>query len=386
MVDRTLHHRTALSQTHRNTGWAAAALLFALAAPAAGLAQSPRNAHAADSAPRRTEVVLEIVTDRLGSNVAAQEWGRLMQRFGYEFHMRRSPLAEKPSLRETTFGRLRRVTVQGRLDTLGRLIMPNGKTYTLPRADKLIDWLRELELYGAQGRPKNDASFGFTKAQLSRIAAALANPVATDLSAETLAEALKKLQLSPSLPVVVDSRAAAAWRQAGDTKVGQSFRGIAKGTALAAMLGNVGLAFRPWREPDGRFVLQIVLPEPDRAVWPIGRPVQGLPRDVAPQLYQFIDVELNDVPLRDVLDAVALKTGVPIIYDFAAIEEAGADLSEKISFGPKRTTWSLFLKSVTNPRKLTRLYRLDDAGRPFVLITSIRRGVIEPSRAARSRK
>lgn len=366
---------------------AAAALTVLAAWNASASAQPPRPAPSSGtdgSGPTRTEVILEIVTDRLGSNVAAQEWGRLMQRFGYEFHMRRSPLAEKPSIREATFGRLRRVTVRGRLDPLGRLVMPDGKTYTLRRADKLVDWLRELERYGAQGAPREDATFGLDKPQLDRVAAALAAPVQSDLTERTIAEAIETLRLPAELPVRIDARARAHWAEVRDRKAGQALRGVAKGTALAALLRSVGLAFRPWREANGQVVLQVVLPEADRAVWPIGWPVKGLPRDIAPRLYRFIDVELTDVPLRDVLDAVSIKADIPVVYDFDAIEEAGADLSEKISYGPKRTTWSLFLKSITNPRKLTRIIRLDDAGKPFILITSIRRGIIEPSRKERS--
>jgi hypothetical protein len=42
-----------------------------------------------------------------------------------------------------------------------------------------------------------------------------------------------------------------------------------------------------------------------------------------------------------------------------------------VTVKPKKTAWFQLQKSVTNPHHLTRDLRIDEAGKPFVLVTPI---------------
>ena len=70
-------------------------------------------------------------------------------------------------------------------------------------------------------------------------------------------------------------------------------------------------------------------------------------------MFEFIPVELEDVKLLDVFDAVSVKTEVPIYIDHYRIEAKPIDLANlRVSHPSRQTTWGLLLKRVTNPAKL----------------------------------
>ncbi len=47
-----------------------------------------------------------------------------------------------------------------------------------------------------------------------------------------------------------------------------------------------------------------------------------------------------------------MKTGVPVQVDHYRIEAKGIDINELVvNYPPKKTTWSLLLKGITNPNK-----------------------------------
>ena len=79
------------------------------------------------------------------------------------------------------------------------------------------------------------------------------------------------------------------------------------------------------------------------------------------------------MPLTDVLTAASQASEVPLLIDHHAIERAEIDLSElKVTVPNRKTTWGLLLRQVTFPHKLGRRIVADDAGKPFVLITTLK--------------
>ena len=63
---------------------------------------------------------------------------------------------------------------------------------------------------------------------------------------------------------------------------------------------------------------------------------------------------------------------MPIHLDHFDIEAHGIDVDKiVISYPAKKTSWSLLLRSITTPYKLTRKFRVDEKGRPFVWVTPL---------------
>jgi hypothetical protein len=86
-------------------------------------------------------------------------------------------------------------------------------------------------------------------------------------------------------------------------------------------------------------------------------------------------IELTDVELSDVLVAISKLAETPILIDHAELDAKQIDLEKiKVSFPRKMTTWSLALRQLVIPKRLTRELWQDEAGRVFVWITTTRAG------------
>ena len=89
----------------------------------------------------------------------------------------------------------------------------------------------------------------------------------------------------------------------------------------------------------------------------------------------MVPIELADVELSDVLTAISELAETPILIDYAELEARQIDLEKiKVSFPRKMTTWSLALRQLVVPKRLTRELWQDEAGRVFVWITTTRAG------------
>jgi hypothetical protein len=247
-------------------------------------------------------------------------------------------------------------------------------------AGALEEWLRELKTYGAQGNPSGQALWGLTKDQFDELFRALAAPVGAGTSGLSFDAAIAGLRLPARYPFRVSPSAESVLRAAGlrERQADLQLEGFAQGTALAMLLSQYGLGFRPNRTPRGTVELSCVAFEDERTVWPIGWDVyEGpSPASLAPALYQQTTVDLKDQKLSDLLDAISEKTRTPIRIDRSRVEARGLNLDAILVTVPNsRVTWTSLLQKITNPSYLTVKIRRDEAKRPFVWITTLPRTI-----------
>ncbi|MFM9963945.1 MAG: hypothetical protein ACKV2Q_22310 [Planctomycetaceae bacterium] len=325
-----------------------------------------------------TEVSLELIASAAAATEHAQAWGQRLQKLDIRFQTRQAIVGDKPEVKEKKLGRLRQVTVVAVLDRNGRILC-HDRNFTLAEAEKLGEWIRELKTYGAQGAPHGKPMFGLDERQFSGVMHELTPAVTADTQGLSLEAALAKLSLSEKHPLRMTPEAQRAARMIDSSKtLRQSTRGLSIGTALAATLGEFGLAFKPLRTPDSKIELAVIPREDRQDAWPTGWPLdpdkpQG---QLVPALFKSVPVNLDDVPLTDVLTAAAEASEVPILIDYHAIEADGIELSElKVTVPLRKSTWGLLLKQVTFPHKLGRRIVADEAGKPFVIITTLKESV-----------
>lgn len=335
-----------------------------------------------------TDVSLELIATATAATEHAQAWGQRLQKLDIQFQTRQAVAGDKAEVKEKQLGRMRRVTVVAVLDRNGKIVC-HDRAFTLAEADKLAEWIRELKTYGAQGAPQGKPLFGLDDRQFGGVMRALSVPVEIDLEGLSLESALAKLPLPEKHPLRMTPEAQRAARLLNaDKKVRTDARGLSVGTALAATLGEFGLSFKPLRTPEGKIELSVSPREPGQDAWPIGWPLdpdkpQG---QVVPALFKTVPVALDDVPLTDVLTAASQASEVPLLVDHFAIEREEIDLSElKVTVPNRKTTWGLLLRQVTFPHKLGRRIVADDAGKPFVLITTLKE-TLKENPAAKSSK
>jgi hypothetical protein len=200
--------------------------------------------------------------------------------------------------------------------------------------------------------------------------------VDADLTKLPIGEAIAKLPLPKEYPVRLSSAAQAQISLAGaKNRVRQDVRGFSAATALAIMLNDCRLGFRPNRTAADGLEL-VVEPLGQRTdQWAIGWPLQKQRIKAAPKLFTMTPIELDQVQLTDLLTTVAELTETPIMIDYYEIEQKNIDISKlTVSFKRAETSWSVALKNVANPKKLSREIWQDEAGHAFVWITTNRPG------------
>jgi hypothetical protein len=96
-------------------------------------------------------------------------------------------------------------------------------------------------------------------------------------------------------------------------------------------------------------------------------------RAASPAL-QIPGSRINDTPLSEALNAIGQRLELPFIFDHNALAREGIDIdSEKVSLPPGRTYYMRIITRLLSQAKLTSDLRVDEAGRPFLWITSIRK-------------
>ena len=336
---------------------------------------APRQPAPAGKSESKTLLEVELLLDGDGAALRVHEWSRAFRDLGVSVRVRRGVAGDEAGVTEQPLGPLRQVRVLGKLDRSGRIVLPD-RTFSPSETEKLGEWIRELQTCGAQGNPDGKPLWGLSKTQFGEIYEALGRTgVEAELAGEPLVPALTRMGLPEAYPVRLTADAREHLAGHGDAAVRKDVRGFTHGTALAMVLNDFGLGFRPLRTPGGsiEFVIDPLAKVED--AWPVGWDPEGPPGAVAPQLFEIVPVELDEVPLEDVLVAISEKAEIPVRIDHRLIEKHRIDLGAiRVSFKPKRTSWNLLLRAILNARRLSHQLRIDEQGRPFVWVSTLKIG------------
>jgi hypothetical protein len=323
--------------------------------------------------PSSTMINMELVTIGDGTALKAREWMEIISKMDVTLTVRSGRPTEKVEVTEKkAAGTLRTVNVRGILDNKGQLILPD-QIFTQSDVAKLGAWIEELRTYGAQGNPEGRPAWGLTKEQFGVIHDALKKPLDVDPRDLELNKVLEKLTLPANVPLRFSTTAARILKElGGDAVVAQPVKGMSQGTALAIILNDQGLAFRPRRLPDGTIELTVTGADEAENAWPIGWPRQQSPPETVPALFNIKTIDLENEPLDGILEAASDVIGIPILIDRAAMQARNIDLAQvKITHPRKRTTWVTALNSFTFKAKAKFEVLIDEAGKPFLWVTPL---------------
>ncbi|MEZ5943144.1 MAG: hypothetical protein R3C18_17255 [Planctomycetaceae bacterium] len=316
----------------------------------------------------------ELVTPRLGANqLDAQRWGQFFRDQGDVVRVREPLGDDEVSISEVSRGTFRIVRVLAEIDRKGQLLVP-GHQFKLSNPGPIIDWLKEIKTYGAQGSPDGKPKWGLSDEQFNQVFEALSEPVKTSVQDQTLSDALAGLPIPKKYPLQIHRKAQPLVDAAGKLPVSDEVENLSLGTALAGILVQHGLGFRPLRTPRGDIELVVESLSEISDPWPVGWPVEQKPRNlIVPTLYETLPAGFENVPLEDVLHAITVQRQVPIIIARAECHSQKIDLKREVSYPEKsRTAWALILESVVRQSKLTHSLRLDERGQPLVFVEPFR--------------
>lgn len=323
-----------------------------------------------EGAPIKTTVTVTLLMEDNSAALFAQQWGQTFRDLGISIRTRRSVLDDKPAIEQDLRGTLREVRLTGTLNRNGEIQFP-GHRFACSDLGRLKEWLNELKTFGAQGSPESKPLWGLSNAQFKTVFDALSQESPANIQGLSLKAGIDKLELPDSLPIRFDIDAQKRLAESAPAlTIKADLEKLAKGTALAIALKQYGLAFYPLRTPTGSLELRVTPWEATDSPWPIGWDLKLSRQKTAPRYFELIPVELNNVPLRDVLMAASKASGIPMIADEYAIEKKEVDLDQiKVTVSKKRTTWGILIRNAIGRDGLTRKLVIDERGQPFIWIT-----------------
>jgi hypothetical protein len=156
---------------------------------------------------------------------------------------------------------------------------------------------------------------------------------------------------------------------ASPEKFGDELQGLSAGTALACVLRPHGLALVPGRDERRQLQYSLVVGKGAREAWPVGWEPKKPNPEVLPELFESLNVEVEDIPLSQVVEVVGQRLKAPVLYDHLSLVRHDIDPTKiRVTQKPIRTEYSLALKKLLNQGKLTYELRVDDAERPLIWI------------------
>ena len=89
-------------------------------------------------------------------------------------------------------------------------------------------------------------------------------------------------------------------------------------------------------------------------------------------MFELVNVELEDIPLSQLLDVLGERLKVPMLFDQAAMTRQKIDTAKvRVSLPAKESMYAIVLNKTLAHGKLKYTMRLDEADRPLLWISTL---------------
>jgi hypothetical protein len=243
-----------------------------------------------------------------------------------------------------------------------------GARFTLRDRAQIKQWIDKLGDGGVGAVAGQRSAFGLSPDQLREVNNDLKKPVGFSTLDMPLNDFIKRCGENRAFPLAVDRAAAGA---VDSIKIGEQLEGLSTGTALAVAVRPAGLVLEPQRGARG--VAYRVGKSTGGEFWPIGWKPEKRNVEILPKLFEMTDVEINDTLLPEALSAIGRLIEAPLLLDQNAMALHGIEPAKiKINLPAKKLSYSLILQKVLFQARLKSELRTDDAGKPFLWITTVK--------------
>ena len=320
------------------------------------------------AAPR---VELELVMQRGFPATKSHEVLQTLGRVGFDSVRARAERgSEKPNVEQRGTAASQRFLVIGILTPRAELQLPGG-TFSYRDRAGLSAWLDNLKR-GGGAKDQDSSAFGLRKSQFEAVNEDLKFRVTFETKGLSADEAVGQIGRGLRGSLSITPAAGRALR--GDDKVRDELKGVSSGTALAAILRPAGCYFRPDASNGSiRYVIDIATA--DSEPWPIGWASSKDQRKLMPKAFDWVTVELEDVTAADVLEAIRDRLKIPFLMDHNSLALARIDPAKiKYDQPSKRTYYYRVLSQVLFKARLKSEIRVDERGKAFLWITTLKKG------------
>lgn len=323
-------------------------------------------------ASAENRVTLEVITEKGIAITALQTWSKLLDDKGADrVRLRSGRDGESVKVEELELGSSKTYQVTAILSKNETLHMPDGKKFTKRTIGQLPAWFNRLKVGGEEELTRAPGKDGMTGAEREGTLAKLTKQVDFDTKGQPLDVVIGDIGRHVGLEFRA-SNATIAYVQSRTAK--DELKGISAGTALAILLRPYGLIVVPKREVGGAIHLHVVSMNPKEDAWPIGQTPKENASKVCPVLFQFIEVEINRTPLEKALGAITPRLKTAIFFDHYKIDQDNINMNVDVRFPKDRTFYKKILDHLLYQAMLSIELKVDEAGTPFLWVTSAKRG------------
>lgn len=248
------------------------------------------------------------------------------------------------------------------------ILFPNAK-FAKSDVAGISAYVQKLRDDGVTVALAEKKAFGLTSEQLVALNEELSRPYPQTTQNVSTQEVLRTIQaaLTTKLSFAGDSPDAELLA----TPIADELQNLAMGTVLAASLRPLGLVLVPQREQGRGVELRIESSKAAKEFWPVGWPHEGKLSEVAPSIFDKLDINIQNYRLADALPALQRRIGIPMIYDHNSLAEKGIDLTAvEVTYERKKSPHFVTLEKLLLQAKppLRAEVRVDEGGRPFIWI------------------
>jgi len=305
--------------------------------------------------------------------VRAQEWGRELQELGYAPRFREPVAGEKMRIEQQLKDGRDVLLVVGGLTKEGALTL-GTKTYAVADIKELGRFLDDLQTHGPGGAPAGNPRWGLTEEQFQSFVKLVSEPVQGEVALGSAAAAVSSLELPRSLTVVFAEAAFQASLQPRPSSAPESLNvsGLTKGTALALVLAQYGMGYRPIPGRDDRYSVEIVPGDEGSNLWPTGWKTAESTADVVPAWLKSIPFDVEDADVASIAQAVADKLELPLVVSSQSIQRDCQPLEDLVYSRSGKLSPFAILRGLADKFELSFDVRADEAGKLFLWATSSR--------------
>ncbi len=314
--------------------------------------------------------------------VKAQEWGRAFQDVGYTPQFRQPKPGEAIRIENVEIDGKRSIRVVCGMSVDGSLSVRDRK-FTIADGKELKAFLDEVSQFGAGGPPEKDAKWGMTDEQLQDLLRRLSDPITTEISLESPLVTIESIGLPEGVRMKFkeSARESALGRRPKSAPESLNLIGYSKGTAIAIVLAQYGLGFRPEYVAAKNYEIEIDLGGESNNLWPAGWKAQESTSVIFPAYMKAIPVDVEEAEVAALLKVISDRLKVPFYRSSHVLASEGKDV-EVLTYTRKsdKVSPSKLLTAIGDKLQLGFDVRVDESGKIFVWATTA-----EESAAFRSR-
>jgi hypothetical protein len=324
---------------------------------------------AAGSAWAAGQVEVTLVTDRNVSLTAQQDWARGLGQLGLtNVRLRSKQPADQPAVEKHGTENAPIYAVTGVIVSDDVLQVP-GRRFKRSDLTAFRRWLDDLVQQGPEEQRPVKVAFGLDAQQLQLVQNDLGQSLGFSTEGVSRPEAIEKIARQLRYRLKLDGQKLA---MGDEDKISEELSRLTCGTALAYLLRPLGLCLVP-QGAAGGVEYAVMASAADLKAWPVGWEPEKPERELAPGLYEFLNVNVQGVAVTEVLKAVNKRLELPVLWDYSALARHGVEPAKTAVTLPKsRTTYSLMLRKVLFQAKLKSEIRVDEAGKPILWVTTVK--------------